>query len=544
MEYIIVLLILIHFVRTFIILPIVLILLVKFKIIQFGKKKIEYRKEKIIIPKKPSKANIDKPMKKAKPRKEKIMVDKVAAKRIIDITRKSINTYNQVIINNNTLINSMHGIIQKIATEAYLQTLKNTPIEILKNEQKGIRLYALKAANINNIAELNKYSIDDLMKIQGIGETSAEQIWFAADKIVDRIIADIQIQLHPDKSTKSENQLIKTAYTIINTKNIIDEIKKIKKNYLSNLEKLLKSSKKITNPISWFFASKNKKRQSLESLDWLEDFLNSDMKINLDGLINKYSTIQNASVEDAWNDFGNNTDIYSKIIEAQSDEDIVIKRSEKTNDYEEIFVRDYNTKIEKSRNKEVTNTRYQESTIPQNTKIKINTAKLVQIRQEAEIIQQKLIIEDENKEQLEYKREINKENGKIDLSKMNRIRVEANSIQEKLINCSDQETDPDIIVEEGEGKFISDKISDNSKLDYNELELLNIMINKDNAYNDVMSYCTKNQLMPNVIIEKINNVMYDIIGDNAIEMGDNRIEAYQEYIGDIKMIMEENGYAN
>lgn len=68
-----------------------------------------------------------------------------------------------------------------------------------------------------------------------------------------------------------------------------------------------------------------------------------------------------------------------------------------------------------------------------------------------------------------------------------------------------------------------------------EIEFLHLLLKNE----DTMLFCKQNNVMLEIIIDNINNKLYDLIGDNIIELDSNPL-IYEDYIEELKKILEEN----
>jgi len=142
---------------------------------------------------------------------------------------------------------------------------------------------------------------------------------------------------------------------------------------------------------------------------------------------------------------------------------------------------------------------------------------------------------------IEYKTEINnivtkqkKEEINIDLNKFNEIRKSSNRIQEKLIveeeEIIENKIEPEVeIINNSQDIFINLITSLNDI----ELNFLKKIINNE-PRNNLIEYSKKHNILFEIMIENINKIALETIGDNLIEDTFDEIIIYAEYIDLLK----------
>ena len=127
---------------------------------------------------------------------------------------------------------------------------------------------------------------------------------------------------------------------------------------------------------------------------------------------------------------------------------------------------------------------------------------------------------------------------KIDLSKLENIRTISNEVSSKLITEFDVEEEP---IEEKKVEIVQ---TDNvwldlvNQFDKIEKEILYIQLTTENR-TDIKNICTKNNKLLEVIIESINEKSMELIEDNLVELQEEDIYIYDEYIEELKNVLLE-----
>ncbi len=145
-------------------------------------------------------------------------------------------------------------------------------------------------------------------------------------------------------------------------------------------------------------------------------------------------------------------------------------------------------------------------------KIEFNKGNFEKIRENSIKIQNKLIIDDES-EEFNNSTIIKDENEKI-------------NIQISNIESADTITDLN------DNEFHLFK----SKLFPEEIEILKILIEKENSFIKVIDIAKEHNTLPEVIISNINEKAMNFIGDNLIDL--NNKEIYQDYLSDVKYVIK------
>lgn len=147
------------------------------------------------------------------------------------------------------------------------------------------------------------------------------------------------------------------------------------------------------------------------------------------------------------------------------------------------------------------------------------------------------LIENQIKDDAE-KEIIIKEEVKIDLSKLDQIRVISNEVSSKLITEADMDFEEEVKVEEKEIEK-TDNIWHNlfNSLTVKERNFLKIFIETSSIIN-LKQYCKDINMLLEVIVESINEKSMENIEDNIIELYDDEIIIYDDYIENIQEMLE------
>lgn len=142
---------------------------------------------------------------------------------------------------------------------------------------------------------------------------------------------------------------------------------------------------------------------------------------------------------------------------------------------------------------------------------------------------------------IEHKTEINniitkekKEEIVIDANKFNEIRKSSSRIQEKLIveeeNYLEKEEQIEIEIINSSQDIFKNSVDNLNNI---ELDFLKKIVNNE-PRNNLIDYSKQNNILFEIMIENINKVALETIGDNLIEDNSDEIIIYAEYIDSLK----------
>lgn len=125
----------------------------------------------------------------------------------------------------------------------------------------------------------------------------------------------------------------------------------------------------------------------------------------------------------------------------------------------------------------------------------------------------------------------------VDLTKLDNIRQISNEVSEKLITEFDlEEQKEEIIIQKEEINNLNEWETLKNQLSKEELTILEMLINNE-PFDKINKFAINNNNLLEVIIENINEIANDLIGDNLIEFIDTEVYIYDEYIEEIKNII-------
>lgn len=205
---------------------------------------------------------------------------------------------------------------ENLKREMIESILRSIDVEEINKDKLGIRVSALKNAGIYNVQQLHNLSWDRLLSIKNIGEQSAYKINGAVKAIYNSAVKSVKVKIDPENKSHCTNRLLEELFLVENSKEIIELSKQI---YLVKHDVIVKDmnqSKRARSRFKWFFSSKQKKENALNSLKQLEDILGSNFKSQFEYVISEISRISSEKQKKSWNDFQSNASSYYALLES------------------------------------------------------------------------------------------------------------------------------------------------------------------------------------------------------------------------------------
>lgn len=134
---------------------------------------------------------------------------------------------------------------------------------------------------------------------------------------------------------------------------------------------------------------------------------------------------------------------------------------------------------------------------------------------------------------------------RIDISKLNKIREDAEMIRDKL-TIEDENDEMLSVIKPAEKNVMNESTQFDSPLEelcssITEIQkkALIVMLNESSSMPAIMELALTHHVMPEVLFDGINETALTLIGDNLIETADENPYIYDDYLNEIKMILEE-----
>lgn len=205
---------------------------------------------------------------------------------------------------------------ESLKKETITQVLKNIDIEEINKDKLGIRVSALKKAGIYNLYQLNNMSFDRLISIKNIGEQTADKIKGEMNLIYTKVVTSAKVKIDPENKSEYASTILEELYVVINNKKAIELCERVSLLMHNEMTHNIKGAKRSASWLRWLFSSKQKKEESLENLDRLENILNSGLKADYEYVVSEISRIYSEKSNRCWSDFQSNASIYYSLLES------------------------------------------------------------------------------------------------------------------------------------------------------------------------------------------------------------------------------------
>ncbi|WP_280769567.1 SNF2-related protein [Salipaludibacillus daqingensis] len=168
---------------------------------------------------------------------------------------------------------------KKLKREYVYETLKKLPIDTVTSLTKKLNLSSLYNQDINTLADVSHLSIAKLLRFPGIGEKSAQAIYYSAEQIKKSISKNTYPKINPENLSDQELHLLKSIYL---KQYVLNHVNEAKENFLA-LHKLINEdilvAKKKLPYIFSIFQSKEKKEKINSAINQINHRFDMD-KLN------------------------------------------------------------------------------------------------------------------------------------------------------------------------------------------------------------------------------------------------------------------------
>ncbi|MBQ3527036.1 MAG: DEAD/DEAH box helicase [Clostridia bacterium] len=186
-------------------------------------------------------------------------------------------------------------------------------VDMLTQSKQGVRVTHLKAAGIENVYQLSQLSRMQIEAFDGIGAQGAEKIYELTQSIVENTRTKMSLRIDVDSPAKADDAIIGALYKLI----VHDELRArmlplYEANYRSSLKEITRAGK-AAGAISWFFASKAEREESVLAVRTLSERLSGEY--GDEGLFADYVAADEADVTECRAHFRENSAKYYATLE-------------------------------------------------------------------------------------------------------------------------------------------------------------------------------------------------------------------------------------
>lgn len=237
--------------------------------------------------------------------------------------KKLINSFEYVGNTLNILVKKCENYISCVtaASKMYIEAeivrvLKGIDIEEINRGDLSLRVTSLKKAGYINFYKIYKtQSASTLAKVNGISLENAYKIKKLVYDDAEKLRQSVVPKLNLDNKTKESDNLVRALYQYIESLSFLDLAKNLINNYKNEIGSFLTNCKILTKSFSWFFASKNKKINAIQSYNKLQELDKSGYFSEANNIIDNLTRIENAKIAEAWKKFSLNSSKYYAVLE-------------------------------------------------------------------------------------------------------------------------------------------------------------------------------------------------------------------------------------
>ncbi|PYZ92793.1 hypothetical protein CR194_14160 [Salipaludibacillus keqinensis] len=194
------------------------------------------------------------------------------------------------------------------------EKLQKLPIDTITSLANKLNLYGLYNQDMKTLADVSHLSIDDLLRIPGIGEKSAEAIYYSTKQIEESIYKNSYPKINLENLSDEELRLLKSIYI---KQYVLDHVDEAKKDFLAFqklIDKDLQIAKMKLPYIFSIFQSKEKREKISFAINQINVKFDRDKLNEFKETIN-YLDSYTPKDEEVINDFLVNNATYYALLE-------------------------------------------------------------------------------------------------------------------------------------------------------------------------------------------------------------------------------------
>lgn len=147
--------------------------------------------------------------------------------------------------------------------------LESMSVDMLSQGKQGIRVSYLKDAGISNIYELSQLSRVRIEALEGIGAQGAEKIYTLTESIVENTRKKMSVRIQVDSPSNADDTLIRALYQLIVHSEMREVMVPLYEANHKDVTKEIAKATKASGGMSWFFASKKEREESISAISSL-----------------------------------------------------------------------------------------------------------------------------------------------------------------------------------------------------------------------------------------------------------------------------------
>ena len=203
--------------------------------------------------------------------------------------------------------------VQKVIEKEHVAVLKTIPVDEINAEKAGIRTGLLKEHGLGSIYDILNAGQIRLRAINGIGENMALKTMTIAQRISFDIKKNIKLKLSLDNKSAENTKLVEKVSAYLKSLPIVRECKQLAEKIPVNADSDLKSIRKATNPVKWFFTSDENRQKAIDSYNRL---IGGMADVNPWPVAEKINKIRYIQSDDAWEHFASDSVSFFNALES------------------------------------------------------------------------------------------------------------------------------------------------------------------------------------------------------------------------------------
>ena len=204
----------------------------------------------------------------------------------------------------------------QLVAQSVLDILQDIPIEEINNRGKrSFRVKALRDNGYRTIADIASASVHSISSVYGVSEDAAYSIKRIVDDMTAQARKGCKIHLSTDNKSKESSELILSIYRLKLLQPLIKSVQQLLNTNRSTILSAISDIEAVNGKLKWLFSSKANKHKAMEVYCLLTELKISTYGNEASSLLNEIQTVQNCSLDDAWNDFTANSIQFINILE-------------------------------------------------------------------------------------------------------------------------------------------------------------------------------------------------------------------------------------
>lgn len=229
-------------------------------------------------------------------------IDSASAKKIIKAFKTSLTDIDTVRNYASSSASKISSLAAALVKSDALKALDNIPIEELNRDKKGFRIKTLKDHGYSTIADVQKASVSDLSRLNGISPEAASEIKRTAAKISEVSAKSVHIKLSVDNKTPAATELvyaISKHIVVTPSVNACKQLAELK----PSISKAIKNCSPLTSGIKWLFTSGKNKSLAEESYAYLYDISQGDFLTKSGECAAQIKSVARQTKKQSWDHF-------------------------------------------------------------------------------------------------------------------------------------------------------------------------------------------------------------------------------------------------